>query len=424
MLRILIVCENASARFGGEAVLPLHYFRVLRGLGHPVWLITHARTREELSALFPGDDAIRYVEETSLHRAMWAIGRRLPPRLSNFTFGLVSRFATQLAQRRLARRLIREERIDVVHQPTPVSPLEPSLMFGVGAPVVIGPMNGGMNYPPGLGFHIGWIEVLVIGLGRTSASALNRLLPGKRRAALLLVANERTRMALPKGVNANVAVMVENGVDLALWTPAAAKPVEDIVGAPARFVFVGRLVFMKCVDVLLEAFAQARVHAPMHLEIIGDGEERARLESLAASLGLARDGGSAASVDFAGWLSQAGCADRLRGSDCLVLPSIYECGGAVVLEAMSVGKPVIATDWGGPADYLDPECGILVPPTSRQAFVEGLRDAMVRMATSPRDRKRLGANGIAKVRREYDWDVKVDGMLGFYELAARGGKAR
>jgi glycosyltransferase involved in cell wall biosynthesis len=132
----------------------------------------------------------------------------------------------------------------------------------------------------------------------------------------------------------------------------------------------------------------------------------------------------AASVDFAGWLSQAGCADRLRGADCLVLPSIYECGGAVVLEAMSVGKPVIATDWGGPADYLDPECGILVPPTSRQAFVEGLRDAMVRMARSPQDRERLGAHGIAKVRREYDWDVKVDGMLGFYELAARGGKAR
>jgi glycosyltransferase involved in cell wall biosynthesis len=175
---------------------------------------------------------------------------------------------------------------------------------------------------------------------------------------------------------------------------------------------------------LLEAFAQACAHAPMHLEIIGDGEERARLESLAAGLGIARDSGSAASVDFVGWLSQSGCADRLRRSDCLVLPSIYECGGAVVLEAMSVGKPVIATDWGGPADYLDPGCGILVPPTSRRAFVEGLRDAMVRMAKSPQDRERLGANGIAKVRREYDWDVKVNRMLGFYELAAQARNAR
>ena len=49
---------------------------------------------------------------------------------------------------------------------------------------------------------------------------------------------------------------------------------------------------------------------------------------------------------------------------------------------------------------------------------------MVRMAKSPQDRATLGANGIAKVRREYDWDVKVNRMLGFYELAAQRRDAR
>ena len=42
----------------------------------------------------------------------------------------------------------------------------------------------------------------------------------------------------------------------------------------------------------------------------------------------------------------------LQGSTALLLPSIYECGGAVVLEAMACGIPAIATAWGGPADYL------------------------------------------------------------------------
>ena len=56
--RVLIVAEHASARFGGEAALPLHYFRVLRNRGVPVWLVTHARTRDELSALYPGDARI------------------------------------------------------------------------------------------------------------------------------------------------------------------------------------------------------------------------------------------------------------------------------------------------------------------------------------------------------------------------------
>ncbi len=48
-LRVLIAAEHASARFGGEAALPLHYFRVLRKRGIPVWLVTHARTRDELA---------------------------------------------------------------------------------------------------------------------------------------------------------------------------------------------------------------------------------------------------------------------------------------------------------------------------------------------------------------------------------------
>ena len=49
-LKILIVADHASARFGGEAVLPVHYFRELRARGLPVWLLTHARTRDELRA--------------------------------------------------------------------------------------------------------------------------------------------------------------------------------------------------------------------------------------------------------------------------------------------------------------------------------------------------------------------------------------
>src|SRR5437764_6013121 len=78
--RLLIVCENASARYGGEAALPLHYFRVLRKFGIPVWLVTHARTRPELEALFPGETTIRYVKDTLLNRVMWQVGRLVPPR--------------------------------------------------------------------------------------------------------------------------------------------------------------------------------------------------------------------------------------------------------------------------------------------------------------------------------------------------------
>ena len=420
-LRVLIAAEHASARFGGEAALPLHYFRVMRQRGIAVWLVTHARTRDELSALYPGDERIFYIEDSRFHRAMWRASRWLPDAISYFTTGFLSRLSTQLAQRRLIRRLVREQGITVVHQPMPVSPREPSVLYGFGVPVVIGPMNGGMDYPAAFHRHRGGFERALLGAGRGSATLLNALMPGKRRAATLLVANRRTRDVLPSGICSNVVELVENGVDLSLWQSPAERAVAPPEGAATVFVFMGRLVKWKAVDLLLLAFAKARARAPMCLWILGDGEERARLEDLAAELGIA--GISAETVGathFAGWLTQAACVERLRKADCLVLPSLLECGGAVVLESMSMGKPVIATAWGGPLDYLDARCGVLVAPDSRNAIVDGFADAMVAMAKSAPARERLGRSGLAKVRSEYDWEVKVDRMLAIYASTQRG----
>ena len=416
--RVLIAAEHASARFGGEAALPLHYFRVLRNRGVPVWLVTHARTRDELSALYPGDAHIVYIEDTGWHRAMWRLGRRLPDAISYVTTGFLSRLSTQLAQRRIVRRMVAEHGIEVVHQPMPVSPREPSMLFGFGVPVVIGPMNGGMDYPPAFRRNRGAAERWLLEAGRGSAALLNRLMPGKRRAAALLVANGRTRDALPAGVCEHVVELVENGVDLGVWRPAPASPPRPGHDGVTTFAFMGRLVDWKAVDLLLEAFARARARAPMRLWVLGDGSERAALEALAARLAVPI--GSAADVSaihFAGWLPQAACAGRLAEADVLVLPSLLECGGAVVLEAMSLGKPVIATAWGGPLDYLDPSCGVLVAPASRDAIVEGFEAAMVALAQSPERRRSLGEQGLHKVRREFDWETKVDGMLDIYRVA-------
>ena len=421
-LRILIASEHASSKFGGEAALPLHYFRVLRARGIPVWLLTHARTRDELDALYPGDPHIVYIEDTSFHRAMWRLGLRLPDAISYITTGYLSRLSTQLAQRRIAARLVREHGIDVVHQPMPVSPKEPSMLYGFAAPVVIGPMNGGMDYPPGFARQRSALVDAVMGAGRASAVWLNRIFPGKRRAATLLVANARTRNALPAGVCPRVVELVENGVDLGLWQPGpAATEGADTPDDVTTFVFMGRLVDWKAVDLLLEAFARAREQAKMRLWILGDGNERVRLEALAADLGIAGTSREAVgSVHFAGWLPQAACAERIAAADALVLPSLLECGGAVVLEAMSMAKPVIATAWGGPLDYLDPSCGILVPPVSRPAIIDGFAQALVDLARSPVLRRRLGEQGLAKVRREFDWELKVDRVMAIYRQAAHG----
>ncbi len=421
LFSVLIVCENASARFGGEALLPLQYFRLLRDRGVNVWLVAHARTRPELTELFPGEQRIRYVEESVLHALMWRLGKWLPTQLAYMTTGFVSRLALQLSQRQLVRDLIVSEGIDIVHQPTPVSPREPSLICDVGAPVVIGPMNGGMAYPPGFQPKQGWPERALFRLGRSQAALLNRILPGKRRAALLLVANERTRAALPEGVCKQIERMEENGVELGLWVNSK-EPDHDLQAASrsdtVTFAFVGRLVALKSVDLLLEAFAIASAAVPMRLIVIGEGDERERLQQQAAALS-ASDDLSPSSVRFTGWLTQSSCAAELAAAQCLVMPSVRDCGGAVILEAMSMAKPVIATAWGGALDYLDSSCGILVEPRDRQSLVCGLALAMVRLAKSPSERAAMGRAARRKVERLYDWEAKAERILAVYRQTLR-----
>ncbi len=392
-------------------------------------LITHARTRDELTALFGVVPEIHYIEDTRFHKLMWWLGTGLPTRVAYLTVGFASRFSVQLAQRRMIRALVAEHGIDVIHQPMPVSPREPSMLFDLGAPVVIGPMNGGLEYPPAFRRTQNVLEKVLLRIGRASAAWLNRLIPGKRRAAALVVANDITLKALPEGVSSNVIMLVENGVDLGVWrAPAGAEAGIDIDAshgvdvrsdAVTTFVFMGRLVDWKAVDLLVHAFGRARSSAPMRLWVLGDGKERPALQALAIELGvLGHSPEASGAVSFAGWLSQPDCAERLKRADCLVLSSVLECGGAVVLEAMSMGKAVVSTAWGGPLDYLDPSCGILVAPDSREALIAGLAGAMVRLARDPSLRREMGRSGIAKVRREYDWDRKVDRMLEIYASVA------
>lgn len=407
-MRAIIVAANASSKFGGEAFIPLNYFRLLLARGEDVHLVVHARNRNELSLSFPDNlDRLHFVEDTALHQAMNRLNQVLPRRFADATSGMVVHLTTQLAQRRVIRRLVKEKAIEVVHEPIPVSPKTPSLMYALGAAVVIGPLNGGMEYPHAFRREQGSISVLALTISRSLAHFVHALFPGKLRAEVVLVANDRTRRALPFGVSGKIAELVENGVDLSIWQRAAPSG-----GPRIEFIFVGRLVDWKALDIVIEAMSRMSDPPPLHLQVVGDGPMRRRWERMAEEKGVA------ARVTFSGWLSQSECAARMQQADVLVLPSLFECGGAVVLEAMAVGLPVIATDWGGPTDYLDPSCGILVKPISREALIDGFAAAMATLARSAALRKRLGEAGYGRARDHFDWERKIDRMLELYRMAA------
>jgi glycosyltransferase involved in cell wall biosynthesis len=414
-MRVVIVADNASTQFGGEAFLPFNYFRLLRVRNVDVRLVVHARNRSELVEKFPADlDRLFFVEDTTLHKALFRLGNCLPTRFAEATTGVAIQLSTQLSQRQTIRNLQDVHGVDIVHQPIPVSPKAPSMMFGVGAAVVVGPLNGGMEYPEAFRREHGMLSNLAIAMARGFANYLNMIIPGKRRASLVLVANRRTRAALPSGLKGRVIELVENGVDFSVWRGKPDRIPRDEKNI-VRFVFVGRLIDWKAIEIILEAMQRIRSDVEISLEIIGDGPMRKGWQILAEQLGLS------GAVTFSGWMSQQNCAVRLQQADVFLLPSLFECGGAVVLEAMAMGLPVVATAWGGPVDYLDDSCGILVSPVSREALISGFANSMKILAQSPSLRQRLGLAGLERARQHFDWERKIDQILDLYRTAVSPG---
>jgi glycosyltransferase involved in cell wall biosynthesis len=405
-LRILLVAEHASAAFGGEALIPFQYFKHLREMNVDVHLVVHERTRKELEESFSeGRDRLHFVSDSRLNILCYKIGRRMPDRLAVFTVGTISHFDTQIRQRRLVRRLLQSHGFDVIHEPIPVSPKLPSMLFGLSVPVIIGPMNGGMDYPPNYRTDSPIERLLVFAL-RCSAAFWNTVLPGKRHAARLLVANQRTFQALPAALRRKaVAELIENGVDAHLFRPQSGSGKGDNF----QIIYVGRLVDWKRVDLLIAACAGLPDKIDFDLNIVGDGVLRGSLEEQVERLSLTDH------VRFHGRLSQSAAADLLRRADVMVLPSMRECGGAVVLEAMASGIPVIATEWGGPIDYITRDTGILIPPATPETFVEELGKALIRLAKNPQERDQMGKAGRQRALTVFDWRAKAKTLLEIYQ---------
>ncbi|HEX8391318.1 MAG TPA: glycosyltransferase, partial [Longimicrobium sp.] len=113
--------------------------------------------------------------------------------------------------------------------------------------------------------------------------------------------------------------------------------------APFELLFVGRLVERKGVHLLLDALASLPPERRVVLRVVGDGPDRARLQARAEQLGL---GGRAV---FHGFVSKEELQSRMADCDCFVLPAVVDSKGdteglgVVLLEAMSYGKPTIAS---------------------------------------------------------------------------------
>ena len=227
-----------------------------------------------------------------------------------------------------------------------------------------------------------------------------------RRATFVVTKSEHLRQrAIEMGISASKVRTIRNGCNPSVFhlRDRSAARAQLAIDARAELVlFVGRLDSAKGIEELLEAFASLAGRRPnLRLAYVGDGPGGGHLRSKAKHLALENRvilNGARSSLEVAQWLAAA---------NVLALPSYNEGYPNVVIEALSCGRPVIATNVGGILELVNEESGILIAPRDSRALAGAIEKAMDR---------RWDEHSISEQFRR-GWDEAADELLRICELA-------
>jgi len=191
--------------------------------------------------------------------------------------------------------------------------------------------------------------------------------------------------------------------------PAAARAALDLPRDVPLVLFVGRLLALKGVHHLIRAMAEVGARCPdARLVVVGGGEELPSLTRVVGDLGLADR------VRFVGERSHEDVIRFMRAADVFVLPSLTEAFGVVLLEAMSCGLPVVASNVDGiPSLVSDGQNGFLVPAGDEGA----LAYAIARVLTEPEERAVFARTNVQKAMT-YAWPGIAERFLRLWDDVA------
>lgn len=415
-LRPLLIAEAANPEWTSVPLIGYSLAKALAGVTD-AHIVTQIRNRDAFvrAGLREGVD-FTAIDSEAVERPMFRLGVALR---GGSTLGWTTQTAIaslaypyfeHLVWKRFGDR-IRAREFDVVHRITPLTPTAGSSLAPkcarAGVPFVIGPINGGVPWPPQFD-HLRRAEREWLSYARF----VYKWLPSRHRtlkhAAALLVGSRHTLSEVPARYLDKCIYLPENAVDPARFNRQA----QPATGA-LRVCFVGRLVPYKGPDMLLEAAAPQLTQGAMQIDIIGDGPMRPALEAMIARLGVG------AAVRLHGWVEHRDVQALMQHCHALALPSVREFGGGVILEAMALGVVPVVVDYAGPGELVDSSVGYKVALGDRSQIVQGLRATFDAMAAAPDDLAQRAAQARRTVMAHYTWQAKAEQILQAYRWVCR-----
>jgi phosphatidylinositol alpha-mannosyltransferase len=199
--------------------------------------------------------------------------------------------------------------------------------------------------------------------------------------------------------------IIPNGVDIDHFSPDV-SPIDEFCDGKLNILFVSRLEKRKGLNYLLEAFKQVKQEIPnCRLIIVGPGTRLRRKYEKNVARSSLKD------VVFTGLVSYEELPRYYKTADVFCAPATgRESFGIILLEAMAVGKPIVASNIDGYASVLTHNVeGLLVPPRDK----EMLARALLSLLNDESLRREMGAKGRAKALK-YSWERIAQSVLNYY----------
>lgn len=416
--RVLVIAEAANPEWVSVPLVGWSLANALRGVAD-VHIVTQIRNREAIArAGLVEDRDFTVIDSEAIAKPLHKLAEILRMgtgkgwTMTTAINALSYPYFERLVWQRFGD-AIRAGEYDLVHRVTPLSPTVASSIAAkvaaAGVPFVLGPLNGGVPWPPGFDAERRqereWLSYV------RGAYKLNPLRGRSLAAASVILAGSRhTESEIPAPYRSKTLWLPENAIDPARFNMVARQ---DLSG-PLRACFIGRLVPYKGPDMLLEAVAPLAQSGRLGLDMIGDGPMMAGLRAQARDLGID------AAVTFHGNLPHETVQQVAAQANLLTFPSIREFGGGVVLEAMALGVVPMVVDYAGPGELVSEATGFKIPLGPRAAIVAGLRDALERVLADPGILPGLAQAGRDRVAQDFTWDAKARQIAKAYDWILRG----
>lgn len=306
---------------------------------------------------------------------------------------------------KVAKKLVQRDKFDYVISLTFGSIWMPTFMHLLPVSFIWGPIGGGEAVPfnliralPPRARIAQYLRYILMAMVRANPLVMGPI----RRARIVLARTKDTAQLIPPSFASKVKVILETAVsDELLESPDLYQA--SFHDGPLRVIYSGRLVALKNVSAALHSVARAKkLGANIELMLVGDGPERQALETLTQTLGLSNQ------VKFLGFISQDMVISELKRSDVYLFPSLKEGGVWSLMEAMSIGLPVICVNTSGMAIITDEVSAIRVEPISQEHIISGFSEALLELAGSPERRMQLGLNARRRIEQHFRWDHKAD----------------